>query len=181
MSCGTTCPTLFISRFLDTSLLLLNFSMMTEMESPGASGWTTESEHREASPVEGHDSLSAKPLATPPWIAPNGCLISSRTTGSTVARRGRRQSRTTKRQKSMGIILKQSAENLKRLWCCHRIWINDFIQDKWFNKCRFKCSKTIASVFRAGFLLRLDIITISWIQIVTRRSTVYGHFLWKFI
>ncbi len=81
---------------------------MTEMRRQSASGWTTEGEDGEASREEGHDSSSAKPLGAPTPMPPNGMpMASSRSTGSMVGSRKRRQYRTIKTEKSMERKLEQ--------------------------------------------------------------------------
>lgn len=99
----------FCNCCLDTpaSFLRLSLSMMTETGRQSASGWTTEGEDGEASREEGPDSSSAKPPGAPTPMAPNGPMTSSRSTGSKVASRKRRQYRTIKMEKSMARILEQ--------------------------------------------------------------------------
>lgn len=89
----------------------LSLSTMTEMGS--SSGWTIEGEDGEASCAVGHVSSSAKPLGAPTLSAPNGPMTSSRSMGSKVASRKRRQNRTIKTKKLMESILEQRSSVLK--------------------------------------------------------------------
>lgn len=61
-------------------------------------GWTPKSEIREAFLTEEPDSSSERLLAVPIPLAPNGHVISSRSTESKGARRERRPIRTTRRK-----------------------------------------------------------------------------------
>ena len=80
---------------------------MTETGRQSSSGETTGVEDGEVSRVEGHDSSSAKPLGAPMPTATNGPMTSSRSTGSKVASRKRRQNRTIKKEDLMESILEQ--------------------------------------------------------------------------
>lgn len=81
--------------------------MITERGRQLTDGWKTEGEDGESSHVEGHDSLSEKPLGAPTPAAPDGPMTSSRPMGNKGLSRNRRENRTMKKEKLLEHILEE--------------------------------------------------------------------------